>query len=204
VFRVKALPGIFEGASSPDEQTLVLRAGGTLGQVGNRALMIVRPGKDSVPVPFIASPQFDQSGIAISPDGHWIAYESNETGRTEVYIRPFPNADGGKWQVSTDGGRAPLWNRNSRELFFVNGSREMVVAPIGPGAQPQIGMRKTLFKLRDEIYLANQENYTPFDIAPDGQRFMMARTVRTTAAKVAPLVVTLNWFEELRQRVAKH
>ncbi len=204
VFRVKALPGIFEGASSPDEQTLVLRAGGTLGQVGNRALMIVRPGKDSVPVPFIASPQFDQSGIAISPDGHWIAYESNETGRTEVYIRPFPNADGGKWQVSTDGGRAPLWNRNSRELFFVNGSREMVVAPIGPGAQPQIGMRKTLFKLRDEIYLAIQENYTPFDIAPDGQRFMMARTVRTTAAKVAPLVVTLNWFEELRQRVAKH
>jgi Tol biopolymer transport system component len=203
VFATKTSPGIFEGSLSPDEQTLVLRAGGQLGTVGNRALMTVRPGKDSVPVPFIAAPQFDQSGVAISPDGHWIAYESNETTRTEVYIRPFPNADGGKWQVSTDGGRAPLWNRNSRELFFVNGNREMVVAPIGAGAQPQIGARKVLFRMRDELYLANQENYTPFDIALDGQRFMMARTVRTTAAKIAPLVVTENWFTELKQRVVK-
>src|ERR1019366_9750836 len=108
---------IYEGAWSPDENTLVLRAGGTLGVVGNRSLQIVHPGKDSVPVPFIAAPQFDQSGVAISPDGHWIAYESNETGRTEVYIRPFPNADGGKWQVSTDGGRAPPWDRNRPEVF---------------------------------------------------------------------------------------
>ena len=203
VFDVKTPPGIFEGAWSPDEKTLALRAGGTIGIVGNRDIMIVQPGKDSLPKPLVASPQFDESGIALSPDGHWVAYESNETGRTEVYIRPFPNADGGKWQVSTDGGRAPLWNRNGRELFFVNGAREMVVAPIGPGVQPQIGVRKSLFKLRDEIYLANQENYTPFDIAPDGQRFMMARIVRATAAKVAPLVVTENWFEELKRRMAK-
>lgn len=202
-FKVKATPGIFEGAWTPDEKTLVLRAGGVIGIVGGRDIMVVEPGKDSVPRPLIASAQFDESGIALSPDGHWIAYESNETGRTEVYIRPFPDANGGKWQVSTDGGRAPLWARNSRELFFVNGAREMVAAPIGPGVQPQIGARKTLFKLRDEIYLANQENYTPFDISPDGQRFIMARAVKSTTAKFAPLVVTENWFEELRRRVAK-
>jgi serine/threonine-protein kinase len=202
VYAMKTNPGIYEGAWSPDGKTLALRAGGTVSVVGGRDIMIVQPGVDSAPRKLIASDQFDESGIALSPDGKWIAHESNETGRTEVYIRPFPNADAGKWQVSTEGGRAPLWSRNGRELFFVDGTRTMVSAPVTFGTGAQIGLRTKLFKLRDEIYLANQENYTPFDIAPDG-RFLMARTMRTTAAKISPIVVTGNWFTELRTRLAQ-
>ena len=196
-------PGIFEGAWAPDEKSLVFRAGGTLGVVGNRDIMVVQPAGDSVPKPLVASPQFDEKAIALSPDGRWLAYESNETGREEIYVRPFPNADGGKWQLSTDGGRAPLWARSGRELFYVNAAREIVVAPVATGPAPQIGVRRVLFKMREELYLANQENYTPFDISSDGQRFMMARKVRAAEAKFTPLIVTENWFEELRQRVAK-
>ena len=202
VFRVAGI-GIYEGAWAPDGKSLALRAGGTVAVAGGRDIMIARPGIDSVPTPLVASTQFDESGIAISPDGRWLAYESNETGRTEVYLRPFPNADGGKWQVSAEGGRAPLWNRNGRELFYVNGAREMVVVPVGPGVSPQIGTRRTLFKMRDELYLADQENYTPFDISPDGQRFLMARRVQGAAVQVSPLVVTENWFEELKRIVAR-
>jgi hypothetical protein len=194
---------IQEGAWAPDGKTLLIRTGGTVSLAGNRDISVVRPGLDSTPRPVVATAEFDESAIALSPDGRWLAYESNESGHTEVFIRPFPNAAGGRWQVSTSGGRAPLWAKSGRELFYVNEARDMVVVPIAPGVSPGIGVRKILFHLRDEIYLANQENYTPFDISPDGQRFIMAKRIRATAAQVAPLVVTESWFQELRQRMAK-
>ena len=200
VYEVKNSVGIYEAAWSADLRTLILRAGGTVNTVGGRDILVAVPGVDSVPRPLVATAEFDESGIALSPDGRWLAYESNETGKVEVYLRPFPAVNSGKWQVSVDGGRAPLWARNGRELFYVNGRRAMVAVPVAAsaGATPQLGTSKQLFTLRPEIYLANQENYTPFDIAPDG-RFMMARRVGNTDEAVAPLVVTVNWFAELRQ-----
>ena len=97
---------------------------------------------DSAPLPLVVTPQFDEAAIALSPDGQWLAYESNETGRTEVFIRPFPDTDRGKIQVSNNGGVAPLWAPSGREFFYVNANREMVVVPVGPGRDiPQLGPR---------------------------------------------------------------
>ena len=198
IYKVKNSIGIFESTWASDGRTLILRAGGQVNAVGGRDILVAVPGVDSVPRPLVATAEYDESGIALSPDGRWLAYESNESGKTEVYVRPFPAVNSGKRQVSMDGGRAPLWARNGRELFYVNGRRAIVAVPVGAGVMPQLGTSKVLFTLRPEIYLAAQENYTPFDIAPDG-RFIMARRVGNTDEAVAPLVVTVNWFTELKR-----
>ena len=99
---------LLEGAWSADGEWLVLRVGGN-GPTKLRNILAFRPGVDSAPQELLASAQADESAPALSPDGKWLAYASDETGRNEVYIRPFPNVDDGKWQVSTNGGQAPLW-----------------------------------------------------------------------------------------------
>ena len=145
----------------------------------------------------------DQIPIPITPpDGRWLAYSSNESGRSEVYVRPFPNTEGGKWQVSVNGGQAPLWAHSSKELFYVDGSRNMVAAPLVPGASFQLGERRTLFRLGDDLYLVPQEHYTPFDIAPDDRRFIMAREVRSGAEAAPTFLIVENWFTELKSKVA--
>ncbi len=195
-------PGIFEAAWSVDEATLVFRAGGTVSVVGGRDLLIIRPGVDSAPRPLVASTQFDEAAAALSPDGKWLLHESNEGDRIEVYLRPFPNVDGGRWQISVEGGRAPLWARNGREIFFVDGKRRMVSVAFTGSSVPAFGPASPLFTLRPEIYLAANENYTPFDIAPNGGRFIMARRINDGPRRTAPLVVTENWSTELRRLTA--
>jgi eukaryotic-like serine/threonine-protein kinase len=197
---LRADGGVFEGAWSPDGRWLVYRTGGTIGQVGGRDIVGIRPGVDTAPVPVIAT-QYDEEAIAISPDGRWLAYESNETGRTEVFVRTFPNTEAGKWQVSNGGGVAPLWAKNGRELFYVNANRDMVAVPVSGVTDPGLGEGRVLFHLRDEWYLGSQEFYTPYDVAPDG-RFLMARGVVAMSNTRAPLIVVDNWFQELRARVA--
>jgi Tol biopolymer transport system component len=195
--------GIYEGQWSRDGAWLLVRTGGTLGLVGGRDIYAFRAGLDSIPLPLVVTPEFDEAAIALSPDGRWLAYESNETGRTEVFLRPFPDVDAGKAQVSINGGVAPLWSPNGRELFFVNANREMTVVTVGQGPTLQLGERRVLFRLRDEIYLSPGENYTPYDIHPDGTRFIMARRAGPTASRATPIVITENWFEEVRQRVGR-
>jgi eukaryotic-like serine/threonine-protein kinase len=194
---VRSPQGIFEGAWSPDGRWLLFRTGGVSRQTGGRDIVGMRPGVDTVPVPVVAS-AFDEEAIALSPDGRWLAYESNETGRTEVFLRPFPQTEGGKWQVSNGGGVAPLWARNGRELFYVDQHRDMMTVTVTRSAEPPLGERRRLFHLRDELYLTSQEFYTPHDVAPDG-RFIMARRVAPDTDLDAPLVVVENWFEELRR-----
>ena len=196
---LRAEQGIFEGVWSPDGRWLLFRTGGTVGQMGGRDIVGIRPGVDSAPVPVVVTP-YDEEAIAISPDGRWLAYESNETGKTEVYLRPFPNTNSGKWQISNGGGVAPLWARTGRELFYVSAGRDMMTATIGPGAQPTIGTPRVLFHLQDDLYMTPTEFYTPFDVGPDG-RFIMGRSETPAAIFDAPLVVVDNWFEELEARV---
>jgi serine/threonine-protein kinase len=193
---------ILEGVFTPDEKAIVFRSGGSAGP-GGRDIMIVSLDKDSAPKPLIASREFDESSIAISPDGRWIAYEGDETGRSEVFVRPFPDVNAGKFQVSSDGGRSALWSRDGRELFFVNAAREMVVVSVAPGATFRSGEPRTLFKLPVDYYLSDPNNYTPFDISPDGQRFLMTRLVQAAAEGSAPLIVAENWFAELKRIVNK-
>jgi serine/threonine-protein kinase len=198
---LRAATGIFEGDWSPDGRWLVFRTGGTVLQAGGRDIVGIRPGVDTVPVPIVATP-YDEEAIALSPDGRWIAYESNETGRTEVFIRPFPDTDAGKWQVSNGGGMAPLWARDGRELFYVSGDRDMTAVTVRTGSEPQLGEPTSLFHIRDELYFTFQEFYTPHDVARDG-RFVMARSLTPRSTIDAPLIVVENWFEELKENLSR-
>ncbi|MEO8227363.1 MAG: protein kinase [Gemmatimonadota bacterium] len=191
--------GIFEGAVSPDGKWIVARTRGGLGHQA-RDIVGFHPG-DTTAVPLIASAAFDESAFRLSPDGRWIAYESDETGRREIYVRPFPNTDDGKWQASTQGGSAPLWAPDGRELFFVDAERRMTSMAFTPGGPPTLGARRVLFPLSGRLYLAESDYYAPYDISPDGRRFLMARLIEADSTEVLPLMVVDNWVTELRGRL---
>jgi serine/threonine-protein kinase len=146
--------------------------------------------------PFLVTP-FNEGGPTFSPDGHWLAYVSNESGRPEVYVQPFPGP-GGKWQISTEGGTEPAWNRNGKELFYRIGNKMMALdVTTQPGFSP--GKPRMLFEGQ---YSASQWPLidTAYDVSPDGQRFLMIKAADQGLAATQVNVV-LNWFEELKQKV---
>jgi serine/threonine-protein kinase len=196
-------PEIFEGSWSPDGTWLIIRAGGDLaGTVGGRDIWGMRPGIDSVPAPLVAD-EWDEKAFALSPDGRWLAYESDESGNDEVYVRPFPDTESGKWLVSTSGGLAPAWAHNGRELFYVEpqDGRKMMVAAVETEPTFRVGERRALFPLGSEYRLP--QAYTAYDVALDDQRFLMVRLFQATEDRVAgTLIIVENWFEELKERVA--
>ncbi len=146
--------------------------------------------------PFLRTP-FNEGAATFSPDGRWLAYLSNESGRPEIYVQPYPGP-GGKWQISTEGGTEPVWNRNGRELFYRSGNKLMAVqVTTQPGFSP--GKPTMLF---EREYGASQFPATgvAYDVSPDGQRFLMVKETDQSTA-VTQISVVLNWFEELKRRV---
>jgi len=164
--------------------------------IGVRARGQTRSGNDIwvLPVGGAAKPEpFLDNGVTrgdlqFSPDGKWVAYESNEGGRNQIYVVPYPGP-GGRSQISTDGGTQPRWNRNGRELFFRSGAKMMAVA-VEPGAAFRAGPPQLLFEKASSDY----------DVAPDGRRFLMLKPVVATGDS-GELHVIVNWFDDLRQRV---
>jgi len=150
---------------------------------------------DRKPQPFLVTP-FNESVPRFSPDGHWLTYISNESGRNEVYAQPYPGP-GGKWQISTEGGTEPVWNRNGRELFYRNGDKMMAVE-IATQSGFVAGKPHMLFEGRYARTPATSPNY---DVSPDGQRFLMLKPDEQEAAAPTQINVVLNWFEELKRRV---
>jgi hypothetical protein len=130
-----------------------------------------------------------------------LAYVSDESGREEVYVVPFPNTDAGRWQISSAGGREPLWNPNGRELFYrdveAGGTRISVVdLSGGPGAATQT----TVIVLKeDEGEFETNRFERLYEVTPDGQRFLMSRA-QGRGDQSGDLVLVRNWFEELRQK----
>ncbi len=195
-------PGIVdEGLLSPDNRWIVLRQG-SVGQVaGGRNITGIRIGADDGPVPLLAT-EFDEMAMALSPDGRWMAYQSDETGRTEVFVRPFPNTDDGKAQVSSGGGLAPLWSHDSRQLFYLSGTNNMMAARVAPGAELTVGAPEVLFRVRDGLLGAEALYYTPWAVGKDG-RFLMARLVGGDLTRAGALVVVENWLQELKAKMAQ-
>jgi eukaryotic-like serine/threonine-protein kinase len=150
---------------------------------------------DRKPQPFLQTP-FNESVPRFSPDGRWLAYISNESGRYEVYVQPYPGP-GGKWQISTDGGTEPAWNPNGRELFYRSGDKMMAVG-IATQSGFAAGKPRMLFEGRYERSPATSPNY---DVSPDGQSFLMLKPSEQEAAAPTQINVVLNWFEELKRRV---
>ncbi len=137
----------------------------------------------------------------ISPDGRWMAYTSNESGHNEVYVRPFPEINKQRWQVSTGGGESPLWSPDGRELFYLSGDSAMAVA-VRTEPSFSLGTPKTLF--RGTYVRPGVIDGTPWDIHPDGKRFLMIKesgSVASAGAGPRKINIVLNWFEELKERV---
>lgn len=131
----------------------------------------------------------------ISPDGRWLAYLSPESGRYEIYVRPFPDP-GGKYQISTVGGVAPLWSRDGRELFYASSPNGQLMA-VDITTEPTFQAGSPRVVLEGGIQLSGNQG-RDYDVSPDGRRFLM---VQGGEANLTQLNVVLNWFEELKQRV---
>lgn len=144
----------------------------------------------------------------VSPDGRWLAYTSIESGKHEVYVRPFPDVEKGKWQVSSSGGNSPLWSPDGRELFYLTGQSTADTAMrVAVETQPTFksGKPELLFKSTNIGFYPT--DVIPWDIHPDGKRFLMIKQPQNAASPEAAtpqrIVIVMNWFEELKQRVPK-
>ncbi len=146
------------------------------------------------PEPFLATPFFEKSP-QFSSDGRWLAYASNESGDFEVYVRPFPGP-GGRWQISTDGGSSPRWSHDGRELFYRSGKKVMGVAVSAEGDSFQAGKPQTLFE-GDYLYPGGMSE--AFDVAPDGQRFVLLKPSTDQAVGHTDVTFIFHWFEELHR-----
>ena len=144
-------------------------------------------------------------GAAFSPNGRWMAYESPESGRLEIYVRPYPPAPG-QWSISSDGGTQARWSADGRELFYRTDSGIMVVAVEADADVFSVGPAEELFtgafrsRTRGDVQVAG-EPYEDYDVAPDGQRFVMFPRSEDDEARNDHVTLVFNWFEELERLV---
>lgn len=138
-----------------------------------------------------------QYACVVSPCGRWLAYVSQETGTDEVYVRPA-SGHGGKWHVSLEGGLAPVWSPDGRELFFVRNDAMMVVSIEANETQVTAGPPRKLFNFPPGR--RSERDIRSFDIAPDGKRFVLMRSA-TPGIGRRQINIVLNWSEELKASV---
>ena len=151
---------------------------------------------DPKPWSFLNSTFSERTG-AFSPDGHWVAYQSDESGRVEIYVRPFPGP-GGQWQISTAGGKAPRWRPDGTALYYIAPDSRLMAASIAAsGTALQPGLPTALFQTR--IALGGTEvvgTRQQYDVAPDG-RFLI--NVSVDEGNAAPITVITNWNPEAKK-----
>lgn len=126
-----------------------------------------------------------------------MAYASEESGRAEVYIRPFPNVGSARVQVSTDGGREPTWSHDSKELFYRNEAGDLIDAMVSSTADLRISARRKLFSMQP---YATDNSHRMISVAPDNQSFYLARKF-VANGQPAQVIVVQNWFQELTRKM---
>ena len=181
-------------AFTPDGARLVFREAGRPSDLG---VLTLGEAAESI----LAS-EFDESNAEISPDGRWLAYQSDASGRDEIYVRPFPNVDEGRWQISRDGGTHPLWSPDGNELFYLRSTTSLsmlrlMAVPIETEPTFVPGNPAVVF---DENYVG----YTtgrPYDIDPDGERFLMIKQAGAGEDSATELILVQNWFQDLERLV---
>jgi serine/threonine-protein kinase len=180
---------------SPDAMNLVFNESGP----GGIDLMLLGLAEESQGRPLVQTPFTDRNGV-ISPDGRWLAYESDSSGRFEIYARPFSDTSGGQRQVSTGGGTRAVWAHSGRELFYMALDGALMRVPID--AKGSVWSAGTPQKLLEPKYHGMGSNPgRTFDVSPDDQRFLMIK--QGSSDQVAPpqIVVVQHWFEELKRLV---
>jgi eukaryotic-like serine/threonine-protein kinase len=147
--------------------------------------------------PILAGP-YDERGGVISPDGRWLAYESNESGTGEIYVRPFPSVDTGRWLVSRQGGTRPLWSKNGRELFYYIRPGNIMVVPVTNPQTPSFGDPQLVVAGPYPAPFGGRQ----FDVSPDGRRFLLLKAAENRSSHASSqLVIVQNWFDELQRLV---
>jgi serine/threonine protein kinase len=181
--------GLWPGSWSRDGQTLAFMESSNSGDVNTMRT------DDATPTPFVNSAATEW-GARLSPDDRWMAYSSNESGRWEAYVKPYPGP-GARRQISTGGGAEVVWARSGRELFYRNGTKLMGVdvetAPAFSTGAPHVVI--------DGAYAPGQPGLPGYDVSIDGQRFLMVKPVDAEAAQ-RPIHIVINWFDELRRLTA--
>jgi Tol biopolymer transport system component len=149
---------------------------------------------DRKPVAFLSTPFDERSGV-FSPDGKWVAYQSNESGRLEIYVRPFPGP-GGQWQISTAGGIQPRWSRDGKALYYIDPDGKLMAATVAvKGAALEPGVPAVLFQTRIWGGGTNAGNKQQYDVASDG-RFLINITAEDDIT--SPITLLQNWHPPLR------
>jgi serine/threonine protein kinase len=175
---------------SPDGRFLVYGRHMTKTEAGSHLWVLPLSG-DGKPFPIVQD-AFDENSPAVSPDGKWMVYQSNESGRREIYITAFP-AGGAKWQVSTNGGTSAKWRRDGKELFFLDPTDKIVAVDVNTsGNAIRLGTLHDLFQT-----VGVQREYGPFDVSADGKKFLLNSGNLKEGSD--PFTLVLNWPEELKK-----
>jgi len=186
---------LYNARWSPDGKWLLFQS--DMAPTGSGDIFGIRPGIDTAPVPVVAT-RFAEMSPALSPDGRWLAYTSNETGEDAIYVVPFPNTGAGKWAVSSGAGTEPVWSHRGSELFYRDGSGNLVVVDVNTHPRFSLGRSVALFPAAGYESL----RFTPqYAVAPDDRRFLMIRQLETGTPD--QVIVVENWFEELRAKSRK-
>lgn len=172
---------------TPDGKTLLYES---IGTAHIWAVTLPSGGGDGKPRMLSEPSAFNESAAQVSPDGRWMAYVSDESGKNQVYVRPFPGP-GGKVPISIEAGDGPRWSADGREIFYFDTARNQVMAVAIEGSTSiHAGQPHALFEQRNQDW----------DVAPDGKRFLVRRPPQTEAGQ-AKLQVVVNWFDELSRKV---
>ena len=148
--------------------------------------------------------EFNEQNAEIAPDGNWLAFDSNASGQFEIYVRPFPNVDEGRWQISQGGGTQPLWGPDGRELFYVTPTGQLTAVPIetdpfAPG-NPEVVLERSYLSRPGGIAVGRT-----YDVSPDGKRFLMIKDGGPgDETEPTQLILVQNWLDELKRLVPVH
>ena len=175
----------------PDSTGLLVFGAAAAGSPDDDIAILRLEGEDGA-TPLLET-TFTERNPEISPDGHWLAYASNESESEEIYVRPFPDIDAGRWQVSAGGGTQPLWAPDGQELFYRDGEAVLAVSIQTDPSFVQ-GTPEELFEGQSDLGPGGRT----YDVSPDGERFLMIKPAESASA-TSQIIVVQNWFEELKR-----
>lgn len=178
---------------TPDGATLI--AEGSSSSLDLLAIPLRAPGEARS----LLATSFNEAYAEVSPDGRWIAYESDESGRQEIFVRPWPSVDSGKWQVSAGGGRHATWSAGGRELLYIDGTGRLVRVPVRSSTTFQAG--PTSIAVATPFYAGLYRR--SYDVSADGRRILLIENAPDTNASASSIVAVFNWTEELKRALPR-
>jgi eukaryotic-like serine/threonine-protein kinase len=184
--------GMFPDSWSRDGKYLLFdRVGDSTSKVD---IWVLPTTGEPTPFAYLAT-EFEEVQAQFSPDGRWVAYTSNESGRSEVYVQSFPIGSG-KWQISNAGGQQPQWRGDGNELFYLSLDRSVMSVSVTGGTTLEVSRPAALFQTKVPIMGSTEERnqYVP---TQDGQRFLVNTLADTTTSQ--PLTLVLNWAADLKK-----